>query len=198
MRLMLVPLCVILAAAAGSCAGWKPAPDDSETATESPAPAGLEGARFLTGAQPFRKAPPSGTFDFVVPFGLPDDPRVDAESAGRRIRESVTRELTRKGYRHGGVDPVFLVKVTLVLDEKVDAFAPVRGDGTASSWVRSIEGSSNFEKGALILDLLDPEDHWSLWRGVCGANILIDASEEEKDERVELIVQRLLKGFPPE
>ncbi len=90
------------------------------------------------------------------------------------------------------------MKIRLVLDEKVDAFAPIGSAGQESRWVRSVEGDASFEKGALILDLLDPEDRWSLWRGVCGAQVMIDVSEEEKEQRIELIVQRLLNGFPPE
>lgn len=194
MRFPTVILSVILAAALGSCAGNKPAPDDKGAAHE---PTGLESARFLTGAQPFRKMPPSGAFDFALPFDLPDDPRVDAGAVERRLRASVTRQLARKGYTHDGVDPVFLVKIRLVLDEKVDAFAPIRAAGKESEWVRSAEGDSSFERGALILDLLDPQDQWTLWRGVCGANVVIDVSEEEKDQRIEAIVERLLEGFPP-
>ena len=197
MRVTPVALCVILTAALGACAGNKPAPDDKDTAKESSGLAGLESVRFLTGAQPFRKVPPSGAFDFVVPFEMPADPRVDVDGTERRLRESITLELTRKGYRPGGVDPVFLVKISLVLGEKVDAFAPIRTGSGESKWVRSSEGDSSFEKGALILDLLDPDDRWSLWRGVCGAEVLTDVSEVEKDQRVEMIVQRLLKGFPP-
>ncbi len=198
MRFTPVILSAILAAAVGACAGNKPAPDGEATTKEPVGLAGLENVRFLTGAQPFRKVLPSGTFDFVVPFEIPEDPRVDADGVERRIRASVTRELARKGYTHGGADPVFLVKISLVLDEKVDAFAPIRRPGEESEWIRSAEGDAIFEKGALILDLLDPEDRWSLWRGVCGAQVMIDVSDEEKERRVELIVQRLLKGFPPQ
>ena len=158
---------------------------------------GLENARFLTGAQPLRKLPKSGMFHFA-PFEMPDDPRFDAGTAERRVRAGITRELTDKGYVYGGTDPVFVVRVRLVLDEKVDAFAPVRYAGKESPWIRPVDGSGSFEKGALIIDLLDPKDEWTLWRGVCAAQILVDASEKEKERRVELIVRRLLEGFPPE
>lgn len=198
MRFTTVILSVVLAAVLGACAGNKPAPEDKATAQEPAGLVGVEDARFLTGAQPFRKVPPRGSFDFALPFALPDDPRVDAEAVERRLRTSVTRELARKGYTHGGVDPVFLVKVRLVLDENVDAFAPIRSGGQESPWVRSVGGDASFEKGALILDLLDPEDQWTLWRGVCGAHVVTDVSEEEKDQRIGLIVERLLEGFPPE
>ena len=197
MRFTPVILSAILAAAVGACAGTNPVPDDEET-TKEPGFAGLENVRFLTGAQPFRKVAPSGNFDFILPFAIPDDPRVDAAGFDQRLRASITRELAEKGYTHGAADPVFLVKISVVLDEKVNAFAPIRGAGKESQWIRSVEGDASFEKGALILDLLDPKDQWTLWRGVCGAHVTIDVSQADEEQRVEMIVQRLLKGFPAE
>lgn len=198
MRFTSVILSVLLAAALGACAGKKPAPDDAATSGEAAGPAGLENARFATGTQPFAKVPRSGRFELVDPFEIPEDPRVDRGAVERRIRQGLIRELEKKGYEHGGGDPAFLVRVRLLLDRDLDPFAPIRLEGKDIHWIRPPEHSGSFEKGALIVDVLSPADEWSIWRGVCGANVLVDVSEDEKDERVAQVIERLFAEFPPE
>ncbi len=193
---LMAVLMAVLAIGLSACSSTKPTGDDTATAVAEAA-AGLKDFRVLAAQQPFTNLPRSGRFDFVGPVEIPDDPSVD-EGAGERLRRAVISELGKKGFEFGGSDPAVLVRVRVVLDENVNAFAPMRREGRFVEWIRPAGDDHKLEKGALILDIVDPKTKWAIWRGVCGANVVLDVSEAEREARIEYIMRRLLESFPPE
>ena len=192
MRFFPTILLAVLAVGLSACSSTQLTGDDAAEKA-----AGLKDFKVLSAQQPFTNLPRSGRFDFVGPIEIPDDPSVD-EGSEERLRKAVIGELGKKGFQFGGSDPVVLVRVRVVLDENVNAFAPIRRDGRSVEWIRPAGDEQKLEKGALILDIVDPKTKWAIWRGVCAANVMLDVSEAEKEMRSEYIMHRLLEDFPPE
>ena len=57
---------------------------------------------------------------------------------------------------------------------------------------------TEYERGTLLVDLMDPATSKVLWRGSATAEIDGEATEEQRRERVEGAVERMFEGFPPE
>ncbi len=159
---------------------------------------------------PFARFPETGSFGWVAgPQNLPDDPRVDRASLDARIRKAVQSQLATKGYKLASDNnPDFLVAYHVAIEGELTAATVNQnyhswGYGPDGQWSfgphRQLPQSSGpgFAQGSLVLDLVDPGATRILWRASAQARIVVSASEQEKDRRVNEAVRRMLERFPP-
>ncbi len=159
---------------------------------------------------PFARFPDSGSFDWVPgPQTLPEDPRLDRASVDARIKKAVEGQLADKGYSLAASgSPDFLVAYHVAFEGDLSATTI---DNRYSSWGYGPDGRWGFgpdrrpardpailfERGSLVLDIVDPGATRILWRASAQARIVVSASKEEKDRRVNEAVRRMLERFPP-
>ena len=159
---------------------------------------------------PFAWFPDSGSFGWVSgPQNLPNDPRVDRASLDARIRKAVESQLATKGYRlTSDGKPDFLVAYHVAIESELSGAAV---DKDYYSWGYDPDGRWSFgpnrqlpqsrgpvhERGSLVLDIVDPGATRILWQASAQARIVVSASKEEKDRRVNEAVRRMLERFPP-
>ncbi len=159
---------------------------------------------------PFARFPDSGSFGWVPgPKTLPEDPRLDRASVDARIKKAVEGQLAGKGYSLAtSGTPDFLVAYHVAFEGDLSATAIDKmyfswGYGPDGRWGYGPDRQSArdpallYEKGSLVLDIVDPGATRILWRASAQARIVVSASKEEKDRRVNEAVRRMLEQFPP-
>ncbi|MBN1346426.1 MAG: DUF4136 domain-containing protein [Phycisphaerae bacterium] len=152
-----------------------------------------------TDSAPGARIPPTGKYSWSSQLGkLPEGQGIDKAKVGIRVREAVERHLGSKGYELKGVgyQVDFLVAYEVILEGDLDpaALAQRKGYGT-EDW--GDELGQKYEKGSLVIDVLDPKTNKLIWRGVADAELAVVATEEQKRKRVDEAVKRILQKFPP-
>ena len=122
------------------------------------------------------------------------------------VKSSVEKELMKKGYRKASKgDPDFLISwfgavETKVKVESIDHFYSSYGYGPVASRMpleaKKGERSREYKEGTILLDVLDPETHTMLWRGVGTDRVLQDLDREDVALYLNKVVKSILKSFP--
>jgi hypothetical protein len=150
---------------------------------------------------------PSFDFTELETFAwLPEPPRpaghalIDSPLFGARVREAVNAELARRGYRKAELaDADFLLQYyastkTVTKIDTVHRYHYGRrwhGTGYTDTTVRE------YDRGSLVLDIVDAESRELVWRGVGEARLYENRTPEERSERMREAVESILDEFPP-
>src|SRR6185369_7177396 len=113
---------------------------------------------------------------------------------GKKLVRTVTSVLEGKGYRESPADPDLWVNYRLLTDTHTDLDAvPAYSLG----WWSNVHADwDTYERGSLVLDIIDVKTRALVWRGIASARLLSHASYEKRAERVEEVAQKLLASFP--
>ncbi len=130
------------------------------------------------------------------------NPRIDNDLIDDRIRTAVNRELTAKGFRlakQGFAD--FQVSYFVEYKQRIGGgtVSVGMGGGTGGRYggVGYNTGISDYEEGHLTIDMIDPSDDKTFWRGV-GRRTSYETSNPKKITKiVNQSVSGILKKFPP-
>jgi len=146
------------------------------------------GLTIMTSVHPSAAFPPSETFD-IRSVRVPPDVK-DGESAVRILRKALSDLLAAKGYRYepDRADPGFIMNAGLSFEEP---------EGGREETRAPADGESDTIKGILTLEIRDPDSGRRLWRGTAEGRLL-PRTEEERTQRLDFIIGRMLAGFPPE
>ena len=135
------------------------------------------------------------TWDWV-PIKLlgPIDQRLPDPYLGKKLVRTVTSVLEAKGYRESPDNPDLWVNYRLLTDTHTDLDAvPAYGLG----WWSNIHADwDTYERGSLVLDIIDVKTRALVWRGIASARLLSHASYEKRSERTEEVARKLLASFP--
>ena len=144
----------------------------------------------------------------VADESSPRDPRLANREIDSRIRSVVDAEMERRGYVKTDEESDFLLKYHAVLEGGLDSTVLDSSYGVGPgwsydrSWVWStgMRGSyvPKYRKGALVLDVIQPDDEVLIWRSSAQAKVHVDANPEDRRRRLAVAVQRMLDDFPPE
>jgi hypothetical protein len=132
------------------------------------------------------------------------DPRLDSALLDQRIRSAVEGELGARGFAKAEATAAdFLVAYHVALERKLVATTidDYYGGVGYHHWPRPGYSQTyvhEFEVGTLMLDVLDPRSRELIWRGTAQAEIIPDATPEEREARVREGVRRILERFPPQ
>lgn len=133
-----------------------------------------------------------------------DDPILDSDLLDRRVEKTVTETLAGRGYRQ--VPPAeadFVVTYHTAKEEKLRersgfsfAFGTGYHVGRHSAIVHTGPGGESYSEGALIIDVLIPEESgdrliWRSWREA------LLSQEAFSEESVRAMVRGILDRFPP-
>lgn len=148
--------------------------------------------------------PKTGTFRFLAPRAMPNDPRVDASAADRRFRAAFTASIGEKGFTPADSTAAdLLVTYHFALDGPVDDteigdnygyHIPEMNDEQVDA---ASEQPTLLERASLIIDFIDPNGKKLIWRASLLKNIVVDASDEERLRRTHDAIKEMLTFFPP-
>ncbi len=122
-----------------------------------------------------------------------------------RIHDAVDRALAARGYRRlESGRPDFRVGYYVTVEKEtdisiIDDHLGYYGDigfhhgGIGFGWARAYQ----YDKGTLILDIVDPDGKRLLWRGSVSDDITAAGSPAYRQRQVEKAVQAILSRFPP-
>lgn len=144
--------------------------------------------------------PSSGTFAFSIEASrFYDDPRLDGAMLNKMLQDAIEREMTLKGYSLGmrrNCD--LLVGYIVALESSLDDGAINSHYGFNTGWSVAKANPKKYEKGTLIVDVIDARKKKPLWRGALQAYVSFELSEKIRRERINMAVKKLLSNFAPE
>lgn len=134
------------------------------------------------------------------------DIRIDNPLLIERIRNATDTTLNSMGYRKTTGTPDFLVSYQYSIRSKIKSNSTGSsigfGFGTygrrGAIGVSSGTEISEYDEGMLVIDLWDSADSALLWRGTSTSRMDIHSSPEKTTKRINSIVEKILKQFPPE
>jgi len=132
-----------------------------------------------------------------------DDPRLHNSLVDARVRAAVDRELAAKGYSK--TEPAsanLLITYYLGLESKIDVHTIHSSYGYGyRGWYGGMGTETmvdQYDEGSIILDVLDPQGSDLLWRGTGSARVSTSNSPEERENRINQAVSKILASFPPQ
>ena len=148
--------------------------------------------------------PKTGTFRFLAPRAIPDDPRIDASAVDQRFRAAFTTIIAEKGFMPAdSMEADVLVTYHLALEGPVDdaqigdnygyhipEMISNRGDIAAGQ-------ATLLERATLIIDFIDPSGKKLIWRASLLTNIVVEVSADERLRRTSNAIETMLTFFPP-
>lgn len=141
-----------------------------------------------------------------LPHPQGGDVRINNELVARRISGAVDRELAVKGYqKQDSGSPSFKIGYHAAVEGRldVDRVNSYYGYGWGR-WGRpggvvvSTDYVREYNEGTLILDIVDGESGELVWRGSAEAEIDMMADPQQRQEKINTAVQRILERFPPQ
>ncbi len=122
-----------------------------------------------------------------------------------RVHSAVDRALAARGYRlvEDG-SPDFLVGYYVTLDRQTSISVindywgyPYYGDYYYGGRFVPYAVVYEYEKGTLILDIVNPDGRRLMWRGSVTDGIALSGSPQVRQQRMDEAVRALLEHFPP-
>lgn len=126
----------------------------------------------------------------------------------KRVRKSVEDELAAKGFiKDSSNDPDFRIRYDAAVEskmkiQKVDDFYAY----PSGSWhyeYRSLNPFGSYaraydwEEGTLILDVVNPDNKYLIWRGTAQARLNRDNPPKDSEKMIRDAVKKILDQFPP-
>jgi hypothetical protein len=122
---------------------------------------------------------------------MSDIPKQKQEQIERRITNALGKELEAKGFRLSRPENATLfVSFKVVIDEEARKEL-IEGSDLFSELL----SEKKLHNGSLVVELLNRNRN-AVWCGAYNADIVINVSEKEKDERVAYAVKEIFRNFP--
>jgi len=169
---------LVLALFAGAC---------SRFSVQADADPKVDFARFTTFAWlPKDQAPPV-------------DQWLQDRAIEKRVQSGVEAGLRAKGFRpaEGGTPDLF-VTYRLTSESRSTTGVPSAYSGYNLGWWSNarMTRTDNYERGTLIVDVIDAADMKLVWRGSASARLLPHISFEKRAKRATDAVERIMQDFP--
>lgn len=138
----------------------------------------------------------------------PDDPRLNSDLTGQRIRSAVSEQLEQRGLRAAAANTVsdLKVHVWLIVDNRQQQVSTQVGGGWGDPWGGGFWGGPShietrtldYQVGTLQIDLLDGKDGKLVWRG-SAEHVLRNRqpSPSEREASIRSTVNKVLSQYPP-
>ncbi|WAC45437.1 DUF4136 domain-containing protein [Pseudomonas sp. SL4(2022)] len=138
----------------------------------------------------------------------PDDPRINSDLTGQRIRSAVREQLDQRGLRAATANTPgdLKVQVWMIVDNRQQQVSTHFGGGWGEPWSGGFWGGPSYvetrtldyQVGILQIDLLDGKDGKLVWRG--SAEQVLRSRQPSPNERAAAIrstVAEVLSQYPP-
>ena len=115
------------------------------------------------------------------------------------LRAAISNAMTEKGYQAtvAGVAADLLVGYSITLNDDARTDKNIADDyGVQASINVSTPDPALYEKGTLVIDIVDSRTGLMAWRSALQGFTDSRISEQERRQRINLMVQRMLAGLP--
>ena len=126
-----------------------------------------------------------------------EDPRLKNSPIQLYFQEAIQQNLNKRGYRFvpSVVDSDFLVAYVLALENSLNDEEINEKYQLNPGLPRQKLNPNRYEKGTLIIDLIESGTKRSIWRGGMQGFAKFDIGEEERKKRINLFVDRLFQSY---
>lgn len=146
-----------------------------------------------------------GTYAWL-PHPQGGDVRINNELTARRISGAVDRELAAKGYqKQDSGSPSFKIGYHAAVEGRMEAESMNTyygyGWGRWGGWGGMAVGTDyvrEYDEGMLILDIVDGKSGELVWRGTAEAEVDMMADPQQRQEKINTAVRKILERFPPQ
>ena len=124
-----------------------------------------------------------------------EDPRIKDQTIKPMLESAIQQSLMNSGYQFTSnpQQAEFLVGYLVALESELDDQAIARLYGSAPGLM--VQNTDKYEKGTLIVDIVDGVTKQSVWRGALQAAVTFEVEHSVRQQRVTSAVQELLKNF---
>lgn len=128
---------------------------------------------------------------------VPDD-KFNVNDMTLAIESAIKEILLEKGYRFDdtATNPHLQVSYLAALEEEVSDEEIIRRFGIMPGFNRQSPDASRFQKGTIVIDIMDVEMGKSVWRGAVQGFAALERSQDEREKRVKSIFEELMLQFP--
>lgn len=124
-----------------------------------------------------------------------DDPRVKDQTIKPMLENAIQQTLINSGYQYIQ-DPQwadFLVGYLVALESELDDQTIAKLYGNTPGL--PLQSTEDYEKGTLVVDIVDGLTKQSVWRGALQAAVTFDVEHSVRQQRVTAAVETLLNNF---
>lgn len=162
--------------------------------------AGLDNpsVRILASHSP--EAPVSGSFGWgFCLFKLGEKNDVDITAVNERLHKALLSEFTSKGLIFAESEPDIVVSYALANGEEMNMDEMNKTYGDLLKMPKDkLETDMHYERGVLVVDVVDRKTGVLLWRGAIMATLDMSWPENRKQERCDAAIKELLRHYPQE
>ncbi|TIH07695.1 DUF4136 domain-containing protein [Pseudomonas leptonychotis] len=138
----------------------------------------------------------------------PDDPRINSDLTGQRIRSAISEQLDQRGLREAAANSAgdLKVQVWMIVDNRQQQVSTQMGGSWGNPWGGGFWGGPSYvetrtldyQVGTLQIDLLDGKDGKLVWRG-SAEQVLRNRqpSPSEREASIRSTVAEVLSQYPP-
>jgi hypothetical protein len=107
------------------------------------------------------------------------------------VKDLIASELTAHGMQQSNGDADLMIAV----------HRSIEGTLNTSGWGYERTGGQirhyDYQEGTLVVDLVDPKTHRSVWRGTATGAFKFSTDPREKQKMISDILHEMFAGFPP-
>jgi hypothetical protein len=136
---------------------------------------------------------------------------LNSDTATAMVREAIAESLAVRGFRQVDADQAdLLVSFHLAMTRRIPSnqVNDVYLDRTGHRWYYRVGPSERdplhpsdhgpiYDVGTLVLDFIDPQRDKPIWRGYAEDVLQPYASRDERRQRIDRVIDKLLAEFPP-
>ena len=124
-----------------------------------------------------------------------EDPRLSDKTLKPMLENAIQQTLSNSGYQYTQIPQQadFLVGYLVALESELDDEAIAKIYGSAPGLM--VQNTNDYEKGTLIIDIVDGVTKQAVWRGALQAAVNFDVEPSVREQRVTSAVKNLLNNF---
>lgn len=184
---------VLLIAAAAMLGGCVTQTDPSGSARQNLEPS------IIAVSAPDSSVPRGSVIGWHAPaIGVYKDERLDSNSMQYFIEQSIRQSIADIGmtFVESGGNPQYAIAYTAGLESSLDDTEVLQRFGLLPGNMRIPRNNPEYEKGTLVIYLLDRNSGEAIWRSAMQAAVDLDLDNDTRKERVGTIVHEMFKTLP--
>jgi len=121
-----------------------------------------------------------------------------AQRAQELVRQTIAEVMLGKGLpvAPSGSPSDYYIAYTLASESTLDDETLMKRYNISPGFNPSTSGGNVYEKGTLLIHIIDANTRQTVWQAVVQANIQSDISEEQRKANVRSVVESMLKKLP--
>jgi len=154
---------------------------------------------IISVSTPGTKIPQGASFAWLPKaIGLYKDERLDSTTIQYLIEKNIKTSLAGMGFRFVGSETAvdYTIAYTAALESSLDDTTILRRYGLVPGNMRIPQGDPMYEKGTLLIYVLDNNTGDVIWRSAVQAAVDFSLDNEERKKKIEPIIRDMFRSLP--